>query len=558
MKLLNLLADEPIARLIYQETTDPVVEAEADEVAELSEQETLEAALWAASRNPEGAEEAAALDALIEAQVARLFDSETQVPIISAEALNLFLAANYTSPLEQADIAGIADDIEGSVGGVGIESEAITPEETAELRDMPNEVFLEMPRSERLRFITAQNVTADQVASGSVTSLAFTFTFDGQFNPALQRLTTAGQVLPAEVRSVTSSGEVFSRSEDSLHGEFFTESGVRLLIIEGTQLTNIETDAEAIANVQTQIDQRLVTFETVEEGEDARTEGESLVARMALERNVAPEFVMGAFVAGNPIETEDLGISAEQVLTLAYRAQLENFLTDIDRSEEMFRQNYSEIVPRELERLSPEFAAFFLSRGRETSEVTTIMESLGYSADEIERADEVVMASPTVGLGAFENVDLMSEPGFSERLAEVAANIGTTPGNLMQIFRFETGGTFNPAETNSIGATGLIQFMPQTAAGLGTSTAALRRMTGTEQLDWVERYYAQYASRGLDGVEDLYLATLYPYALGRSDNFVLGSERSASFARTVGRQNPVFNNGGLVTVGHVRRSILAH
>jgi hypothetical protein len=341
---------------------------------------------------------------------------------------------------------------------------------------------------------------------------------------------------------------------DSLNGEFFTEGGQRLLIIEGTLLSNIETDAAVVANVQAKVDENLAAFKAVEEGETARTEGEMLVARMALERNVAPEFVMEVFVAEHSIETE--GEEGMPVLTPDYRAQLEHFLTNIDRSEALFRQNYSEVDFRDSEGLSPEFAAFFLSTGRDTSEISSLMEDIGYSSEEIERANEVVTAHPTVGLGAFEQVDLMSEPGFSARLAEVAESIGTTPGNLMQIFRFETGGTFNPAETNSIGATGLIQFMPQTAAGLGTSTTALRGMTGTEQLDWVERYYLQYASRGLGGVEDLYLATLYPYALGRPDSYVLGSERSASFARTVGRQNPIFNGGGLVTVGHVRRTIL--
>ena len=41
------------------------------------------------------------------------------------------------------------------------------------------------------------------------------------------------------------------------------------------------------------------------------------------------------------------------------------------------------------------------------------------------------------------------------------------------------------------GATGLIQFMPKTAEGLGTSTAALKAMTPLEQLDYVEKFLVQ-------------------------------------------------------------------
>lgn len=45
------------------------------------------------------------------------------------------------------------------------------------------------------------------------------------------------------------------------------------------------------------------------------------------------------------------------------------------------------------------------------------------------------------------------------------------------------------------GATGLIQFMPATAQGMGTTTAALAAMSAVQQLDYVQRYFKPYAAR---------------------------------------------------------------
>lgn len=70
------------------------------------------------------------------------------------------------------------------------------------------------------------------------------------------------------------------------------------------------------------------------------------------------------------------------------------------------------------------------------------------------------------------------------------------------------------------GNSGLIQFMPSTAVSLGTTTAALRKMTQMEQLVYVEKYFAHNRGR-LQNLGDVYMAILWPAGIGKPDSYVL-------------------------------------
>lgn len=99
-------------------------------------------------------------------------------------------------------------------------------------------------------------------------------------------------------------------------------------------------------------------------------------------------------------------------------------------------------------------------------------------------------------------------PEFLREVEGVAARVGAQPEHLLATMSFETGGRFSTDVVNPrSGATGLIQFMPDTAAGLGTSTEALSRMTPTEQLQYVERYFEPHRGR-LDSLENVYTSVL--------------------------------------------------
>ncbi len=101
-------------------------------------------------------------------------------------------------------------------------------------------------------------------------------------------------------------------------------------------------------------------------------------------------------------------------------------------------------------------------------------------------------------------------PEFLRQVEGVAQRTGAKPEELMGVMSLETMGTFRPSVANpDTHATGLIQFMPRTAQGLGTSIGELSRMTPSEQLPWVEKYLSQPQYRGRVGtLEGLYSAVL--------------------------------------------------
>ena len=152
---------------------------------------------------------------------------------------------------------------------------------------------------------------------------------------------------------------------------------------------------------------------------------------------------------------------------------------------------------------------------------------------------------------------------FVTRLKQVADSLGVQADDLLKVMYFETKGTLDHTITNAIGATGLIQFMPATARSLGTSTDELRRMTATQQLDYVYAYYKDKIKPGMKA-SDIYLATLLPVALRLSDKTVIAQRGSkqlvpgAEFSKNrMYKQNPVFAKPGKThyTIADIRSMI---
>ena len=111
---------------------------------------------------------------------------------------------------------------------------------------------------------------------------------------------------------------------------------------------------------------------------------------------------------------------------------------------------------------------------------------------------------------------------FKQKVIQIAERLGTDPSFLMAVMSFETGHTFSPSikSFSGSGATGLIQFMPKTARGLGTTTDELAKMTAEKQLGFVEAHFKPFKGR-MKNVEDCYMAVLLPSAVGKPNNHVL-------------------------------------
>jgi len=115
-----------------------------------------------------------------------------------------------------------------------------------------------------------------------------------------------------------------------------------------------------------------------------------------------------------------------------------------------------------------------------------------------------------------------------KKLAEISSKYGFPVEWLANLINHESAGTWNPSITNNIGATGLIQFMPNTADSLGTSTSSLRQMTFSKQLEYVDKYlYKTFNNKDLISSNgkvkpsitqgDLFMTIFYPAAVGNPD-----------------------------------------
>ena len=112
--------------------------------------------------------------------------------------------------------------------------------------------------------------------------------------------------------------------------------------------------------------------------------------------------------------------------------------------------------------------------------------------------------------------DLVNEP-FAAAIVKTADDLDIDPFALTNLIFLESG--LNPRAINSrSGASGLIQFMPATAAGLGTSVAAIRSMSAVQQMLWVQEYLRRAQARhgSLRKPKDLMLSVFYPAYIGKS------------------------------------------
>jgi tape measure domain-containing protein len=145
---------------------------------------------------------------------------------------------------------------------------------------------------------------------------------------------------------------------------------------------------------------------------------------------------------------------------------------------------------------------------------------------------------------------MQREPGFKPKLIAGAEKRGINPDDLLNVMAVETAGTFNPGIKNpTSSASGLIQFMAETAKALGTTTELLRQMSATQQLDYVFKYFDKFfAGRDLSTQGAVY-AAVGAGRVGSSDNSVLMTRSSRGYAGNAATWDS--NGDGIVRQGEM-------
>lgn len=156
-----------------------------------------------------------------------------------------------------------------------------------------------------------------------------------------------------------------------------------------------------------------------------------------------------------------------------------------------------------------------------------------------------------------DDLNIPNKADFLAKVQTISDSLGINPDWLMQIMYKESGisSTIQNPDTN---ATGLIQFMPSTAEGLGTTVEELAAMSNVEQLDYVYAYLNKvkesYGNFG--SYLDLYLAVFFPAAIGKPLDTVLQAVNLP--ASVIARVNQGFdlNHDGKITLAEVQQVML--
>ncbi len=156
-----------------------------------------------------------------------------------------------------------------------------------------------------------------------------------------------------------------------------------------------------------------------------------------------------------------------------------------------------------------------------------------------------------------------SRPVFEQAVEVICRSLKINPAWLMMVMWTESrlnaqavnkqpGDPDDPLARTTKRATGLIQFMPDTALSIGTTTKALYLMNAIDQLHYVYKYFKPWTGK-IGSYFDLYLVTFFPAAIGKPDDFVI--QTGSKSAAVIARQNPFFdvNRDGKLTVGEIKR-----
>lgn len=151
--------------------------------------------------------------------------------------------------------------------------------------------------------------------------------------------------------------------------------------------------------------------------------------------------------------------------------------------------------------------------------------------------------------------ELLGNQLFKDRLSEISGKIGIDEDSIIKLMKHES--KLDPSAKNSIGCVGLIQFCPDSRGGSYKTISGKRydleelRTNLDLQMDAIESFWVEGKNRGkIKSSKDLYIYNFFPIAAGKSDNFVLQTDKIS--AEKIANKNPIFNR----TLGRARNTPL--
>ena len=152
-----------------------------------------------------------------------------------------------------------------------------------------------------------------------------------------------------------------------------------------------------------------------------------------------------------------------------------------------------------------------------------------------------------------------NDTAFLEKVKKLSAKYQINPADLLGKFASESG--LNPAADNGTHV-GLIQFSKDSARAVGTTQAALKRMSRAEQMDYVEKYFDYWKLPKGASAGHLYTISYLPAFAKESADYVLakrggfsdknGHHPSSWYDHNAGLDQ---NNDGQITIAELGERI---
>ena len=140
-----------------------------------------------------------------------------------------------------------------------------------------------------------------------------------------------------------------------------------------------------------------------------------------------------------------------------------------------------------------------------------------------------------------------SDHEFLAEVKRLSQKYQIKEGDLLGLMASESG--LNPQARNKSGATGLIQFMPNTARELGTSTSAIYGMNRAQQMKYVEKYFDYWKLPRGATAGQLYATVFAPaYASKDPSTPMYRKSDGAAYSQNIGLDA---NEDGVITVGEL-------